>query len=323
MELLSKVEGLFVIIADFHEQQWQQGRGESGRTSMEWPTIRLLDVKTHLSSFLEIFHQLFAQRIALDPYEWPMVVYAICIFSMAKSLLIDTLSLRDGQGISSPWKPSDAVQINAVYKVLVSTFIWSSKISDWCPKSQLKSLDPLLVDWASNGAQNGVAERNSSAILLLKEAQNLAGAVSWGSSVVKSTKDFLMQLGTGQNGFLIQRYGFERVQKAPGNRHLGPISTSERLGEISGSMDPEHQVEPAISSTHAATPYMEGTALGAESNPDLISSRSSNIPESSKSFPRYNWNNPEVRMVELHKVGHSISSIVNSIIGEFFSGGEG
>lgn len=180
--------------------------------------LPLPDVKRSLSEFLSGFDQAFSQRIILTAERWLDAFYAIIIFSMAKSLLIDTLSLRDDYEKPTPWRPSDAVQIGSVYKVLVAVFTRSAKINNWCPKLSAKERDPLIIDWTSNEWEDihPISNRMRNA---LSATKNLTNQASWHHGAIKSSKDFLMSLGAGNfldlgfNGFLPQRYGTRTYRK--------------------------------------------------------------------------------------------------------------
>jgi hypothetical protein len=187
----------------------------SNRTPFRLP---LPDVRRSLSEFLSCFDQFFLQRITLTPEKWLGVFYAIVIFSMAKSLLIDTLSLRDDQETPTPWRASDAIQIGSVYKAVVSVFTWSAKINTWCPSIPAKGRDPLMTDWTSIERENiyPISSRMRDAFTA---TQKLTRQASWHHGTIKSSKDFLMSLGTGDfldmgfSGFLPQRYGSKTYRK--------------------------------------------------------------------------------------------------------------
>lgn len=226
----------------------------SGRTYFRLP---LPDVRRSLSEFLSCFDQLFSQRIVLTAEKWLEVFYAIAIFSMAKSLLIDTLSLRDDQERPSPWRASDAIQIGSVYKVVVSVFTWSAKINTWCPRMPAKGQDPLMTDWTSNERENihpiSIKMRDA-----FTATQKLTRQASWHDGGIKSSKDFLMSLGTGDfldlgfSGFLPQRYGSKTYRKVypETTRTRNPVDGQSAVRD-SALVSPYRAIH--INSTNATT----------------------------------------------------------------------
>jgi hypothetical protein len=240
-----------------------------------------------LTDFLKTFDYLFSNRSALSPEGWLGAFYALCVFSIAKSLLIDTLSIRDKQERPSPWKSSDAVQINSVFKVLVSVFTWSAKNS-WCPKDEQKTRDPLLQDWRKGSDEAG-SSLDPTIQDGLRATQALTKQWSWKSAGIKQSKDFLMNLGSGDflsdgfNGFLKQRYDIRAVEKYQDRQPRKSLSVMDIGNAVSlTAMDVDILVEPtaalgssALGPLPADTPWYRPPRLRAESS----GSRRATFPE--------------------------------------------
>ena len=150
--------------------------------------------------FLESFDGQLARPGPLDPKSWLAGFFAICIFSMVKTILVDRAThLRS----NSPHASITAM--HAVHKALVSVFTWSA---------------PMLLD----GHDMDMSHRDRE---LLTSVAGLLGRGLWAERGISSSKDFLMLLGSGElegtyyNGFIKQRSSPTR----PGSFVLPPITT--------------------------------------------------------------------------------------------------
>ncbi|OBT39166.1 hypothetical protein VE00_10216 [Pseudogymnoascus sp. WSF 3629] len=155
-----------------------------------------------LTAFLLAFDTRFTNRKELPPSAWLAAFHSLCLFSITKTLLIDT-------PVPHQSSPHDAAaRLATAHKILVSVFAWSAKLSAWCPKEPLELRDPLLRDWsrdASPAVQPPIRDS-------LVATQRLVNRDGWAKSCIRHTKDFLLGLGAGNveggfNGFLAMRYG--------------------------------------------------------------------------------------------------------------------
>jgi len=271
--------------------------------------IPLPDVRRSLSKFLSYFEQSFSQRITLTAERWLDAFYAIIIFSMAKSLLIDTLSLRDDQERPTPWRASDAIQIGSVYKVIVSVFTWSAKVNSWCPRMPAKGRDPLMTHWNSDKWENihpiSIKMRKA-----LTDTQDLTRQALWKHGAIKSSKDFLMSLGTGDfldlgfNGFLPQRYGSKIYRKVypKTSRTRKPIDGQSAVRDF--AIFPQYSTM-GIASTNATTSAAT-TALPMAASKSIEFYRSSEPIaagiERSATFPQASYARETSNAVRLYTV---------------------
>lgn len=130
---------------------------------------------------------------------------SLCIFSVARTILIDIASSARPHTSHSTWDRMGAPALNAVYKALVSLYIWS------CPRV----LDEAPAD---------LPETEREAVRLISKAVKRD---DWGQFNITSTSDFLLRLGTGDaDGELGPKYfGFIRP-RAParaGPQMLPPL----------------------------------------------------------------------------------------------------
>lgn len=219
-------------------------------------SMSLPDIETPLNDFMKAFDLRFTNRKELSVEGWLGTFYALCIMSVVKSVLIDASQpqqLKIKQAVY-------AAQLNNVYKVLVSVFSWSAKLSNWCPKEFQELRDPLLHNWTTKEGD----ENNSVSPPMqdgLRATQDLVKQSLWGRAGIKHTKDFLLSLGTGKfldhgfNGFLVQVYGENDTGKSQEGSHRRHPSTVAM--DIDG--------EPV--SKKKSTPGMNETGRSAQERP--------------------------------------------------------
>lgn len=277
--------------------------------------IRLPNVKKYLFNFLRLFDDIFSHRTVLSTADWLFAFYALCLFSMANSLLIDTLSHLSNQPWPSQWYRWDATQMNSMYKVLVSIFIWSAKTQSGRPPSLSKLKDPLLLNWSSSPPP---ALLRSSVLIALMDTQRLTRVSSWDRSGIKSSKDFLMSLGAGDsrdigfNGFLAQQYGQKSYPWNTDDASEMRVAGAQFTGMGSSNFNVSTGLDTAMTNTNTL-------GSGVEMSQESIS-RSSTFPQASKLAQRsYTWDRAEARMKELNRMGMDVPSIVNSVLAECFS----
>ncbi|KFY54262.1 hypothetical protein V496_07301, partial [Pseudogymnoascus sp. VKM F-4515 (FW-2607)] len=152
------------------------------------------------TNFLLAFDTRFTNRKKLPPSAWLAAFYSLCLFSITKTLLIDTPTPHQSS-------PNDAAaRLATAHKILVSLFAWSAILSAWCPENPLKLRDPLLTDWTH--------ESNPAVPLpiraALTETRRLVNRDGRAKSYTLHTKNFLLGLGAGNvegggEGFATQR----------------------------------------------------------------------------------------------------------------------
>ncbi|RDL36433.1 uncharacterized protein BP5553_05785 [Venustampulla echinocandica] len=168
-------------------------------------TLVLVDMKEDMEDFLCDFERICAGRANLSGDTQMACFYALLVFSITKSLLIDTYCIRavcdDEYAIEaacddvSPRKGTRALQINSAYKSLVSLFIWSSKVDVMLPGGSSNSMGSIY------NAPAG-----------LSETSTLVHLSGWEELGFKTTKDFLLRLGSimspaaTYNAFFAQKY---------------------------------------------------------------------------------------------------------------------
>ncbi|OBT61548.1 hypothetical protein VE03_08901 [Pseudogymnoascus sp. 23342-1-I1] len=180
-----------------------------------------------LTAFLLAFDARFSTRKELPPSAWLAAFHSLCLFSITKSLLIDTP--RPHQ--ADPSKA--AARLMTTHKILVSVFAWSAKLSNWCPKEPFDNRDPLLRTWtdAAQAADAQAAEARADKPLsdpiaagplrdALVATQRLVNKEGWAKGCIKNTKEFLLGLGAGTaeagfSGFWAVRYSGEGLVVQP------------------------------------------------------------------------------------------------------------
>jgi hypothetical protein len=165
----------------------------------------------HLSKSLEsflntVFSESFCRRKCLVPEDWLQMFAGLCSCSILKSLLIDMQAGTNTSGGGA--QAGIAARIDSAYKALVSIFSWAAK-SD------------LLLEWyRPAGREDSLRERSESEKESFETLCRLVQRDEWENRGIKSSKDFLMGLGSGfyndgtYNGFYVQKYGLKDPRKA-------------------------------------------------------------------------------------------------------------
>lgn len=138
-----------------------------------------------MAQFLQSFDGMMMRPGPFDPKNWLAIFFALCIFSVVKTILVDRAA---NPRFSSPPQPGTAA-MHAVYKALVSMFASSTT---------------MLLDGHDMDMSNDDRE-------LLLSVNVFLGRSSWAERGIPTCKDFLMLLGSGEtegsfyNGFVKQR----------------------------------------------------------------------------------------------------------------------
>ena len=157
----------------------------------------LVDIKPDIETFLDSFESVCSGRGKLSGHAQLACIYALLVFGVVKSVLIDAYSIRSEYEDDSFWKESHATRITSAYKVLVSIYCWSGR-SDPLLDSLSDVGDPIL--------QDAILETH---ILLHKDR--------WGLWGIKGTKDLFLSLGSCflpygvYNGFFVQKFGLDAL----------------------------------------------------------------------------------------------------------------
>ena len=177
-------------------------------------TLVLVDLKEDMENFLRRFEKNCAGRAKLTGFAQLACFYALLVFGVAKSILIDAYSIRSEYEDPNPWDEEDAIRIVSAYKALVSVFCWSSK-SDVVRDAEIDQDDEL-----------GIA---------LLETRAMVHSAKWDERGFRGMKEYLLGLGScffadgTYNGFFMQKFGRERLPTTFSKGVLAVKGSSERL----------------------------------------------------------------------------------------------
>ena len=162
-------------------------------------TLILVDIKDEIEDFLGKFENTCAGRAKLTGHDQLAYFYALLVFGIAKSILIDAYSIRGDYEEENPWRDTDATAINSAYKALVGCFCWASKS------------DIILQ---ANDAEGEFGDA-------IQQTRTLVHHDKWEERGYKGTKDFMLSLGSHitsegkYNGFFVQKFGLSGLPKNP------------------------------------------------------------------------------------------------------------
>ena len=147
-----------------------------------------------MTQFLQSFESVTMRRAIAEPKGWMAVFFSVCIFSVVRTILADLVS-TPSRNIPSPEQPavamsSSAAAMHSVYKVLVSLFAWST---------------PMVLDEPHPDMDGNDRAIFATAAAAIRKNE-------WPAWGIRSTRDFLLGLGSGYlsegglfNGFFRQR----------------------------------------------------------------------------------------------------------------------
>ncbi|KAH7395511.1 hypothetical protein BKA64DRAFT_60775 [Cadophora sp. MPI-SDFR-AT-0126] len=202
---------LVCATAELHLQVSQYARSTTSMLG-ERPTLHFANIKAEMESFLRIFEQVCHGRGKLTAQKQIACFYALLLFDVFRSLLIDVISIEPTPSIAvagsqdktvlgeSMSKDSDVVRINSVYKTAVSVFAWASK-------------NDLMLDFDDSTQE----DEDISILSFVQDTRKMLQVDQWLQQGVKSSKDFLLSLGSyllpgGQyNGFFVQMFGLDSL----------------------------------------------------------------------------------------------------------------
>jgi hypothetical protein len=162
-------------------------------------SVAPVNIQSGTEEFLDLFESKCSGRGKLSGRSQLACFYALLLFSIIKSILIDAYSIRNEYEDPHPWQEADAVRITSAYKALVSVFSWASKS------------DVVLA--------NDVGQSDSHLQTAIRETGKMLHQEKWEEKGIKGSKDFLVSLGSGTfpdgayNGFFVQKFGFSQLGK--------------------------------------------------------------------------------------------------------------
>jgi hypothetical protein len=157
-----------------------------------------VDLRRDVENFLEHFETVCSGRGKLCGFAQLACLYALLVFNVAKTVMIDAYLTRNEYEVISLWQDTDAVRIASAYKAIVSVYGWASK-SD-------------VIDSTMEMPPNF-----GSAIL---ETQEMLHQSMWEQRGYKATKDFLIALGSSfllngaYNGFLVPKFRSSQIARS-------------------------------------------------------------------------------------------------------------
>jgi len=132
-----------------------------------------------LSEFLQSFEAVTMRRGLLEPRRWLSIFLSLCIFSIARTILIDIASNFSRSSAQSGFTPTTSpgtAAMHSVYKVLVSIFAWSCPMMLDEPAVEMEDDDRDII--------------NTLSMIIRRD--------TWPDRGLTSTKDFLLLLGSGE-----------------------------------------------------------------------------------------------------------------------------
>ncbi len=154
-----------------------------------------------MAQFLQSFEGVTMRRVVSEPKSWLAIFISLCIFSIVRTILADLISTpsrtipaqaQNGLPISG-----GAIAMHSVYKALVHVFAWSAPMILDSPVLEMDGNDRALF---------------ATSLLAIRKEE----WITWG---IRSTKDFLLGLGSG---YLVDNVGFNGFfrQRTPIYRHI-------------------------------------------------------------------------------------------------------
>ncbi|KAI1336462.1 hypothetical protein F5Y15DRAFT_427102 [Xylariaceae sp. FL0016] len=195
-----------------------------------------------MAQFLQSFESTTMRRVITEPRSWLAVFISLCIFSIVRTILADLISTPSrtisAQAQNGLPMSSGAVAMHSVYKALVNIFAWSTPMVTDNPALELDMNDRALF-----ATTMGAIRKDD--------------WITWG---IRSTKDFLLGLGSG---YLNDNAGFNGFfrQRTPIYRHVSysQPSTVGPAGEIRKPMPEWQPIDPwANRSEHEPVPAAYG-----------------------------------------------------------------
>lgn len=225
-----------------------------------------------MTDFLESFECITLRGYQINPRGWLAIFFSLCIFSVAKTVLIDlALCSPRASAVATSHANSAATTMSSVYSALVHAFAASSTMFLDDPHVEVHDEDRGIF--------------RSLAIITRRD--------SWVEHGIASTKDYLLLLGSGDmtgpfvNGFIRRRTsasqlsaveafsssrpGDESRRPPPGMRFIGDPWTTNGFPErdsfrpihsTDGLMLSPQAMSPGRRHTVAESPYFRGMGRG-------------------------------------------------------------
>lgn len=174
--------------------------------------------------FLQSFESTTMRRVISDPKSWLAVFVSLCIFSIVRTILADLIS-TPSRAISSQAQggfpmSTGATTMHCVYKALVSVFAWST---------------PMIIDDVALDLEGNDRALFASTIAAIRKDD-------WAALGIRSSKDFLLGLGSG---YLDENAGFNGFfrQRTPIYRHVS-YQQPPVVGQVNEARKPIFQWRP-------------------------------------------------------------------------------
>ncbi|KAK8027943.1 hypothetical protein PG991_004999 [Apiospora marii] len=190
-----------------------------------------------MTQFLQSFESSTIRRVLTEPKSWLAVFLSLCIFSIVRTILADLISTPSRGGSahapSAMPMPTGATAMHSVYKILVSVFAWSTPMVLDDPGVEMDDSDKFLF-----AATSGAIRKDE-----------------WSQWGIRSSKDFLLGLGSG---YLADNMGFNGFFRQPWRaaETRAGVATDRGLGAKGGSRGrrPSFGLEPARRHTVGESP---------------------------------------------------------------------
>ncbi|KAJ2984630.1 hypothetical protein NUW58_g5957 [Xylaria curta] len=180
-----------------------------------------------MAQFLQSFEGVTMRRTVADPKNWLAIFISLCLFSVVRTILADLISTPSRNISAQPQSgfpvSGGAMAMHSVYKALVHVFALSA---------------PMILD-------NPLMEMDGNDRVLFATTLSAIRKEEWITWGIRSTKDFLLGLGSG---YLIDNVGFNGFfrQRTPIYRHISytqPAAAGE-AGEPRKSISEWRPIDP-------------------------------------------------------------------------------
>ncbi|KAJ3579338.1 hypothetical protein NPX13_g1231 [Xylaria arbuscula] len=180
-----------------------------------------------MAQFLQSFESITMRRALSEPRSWLAIFISLCIFSIVRTILADLISTPSrniaARGQNGLPINEGATPMHSVYKALVHVFAWST---------------PMLLD-------TPMLEMDENDRTLFAAARSAIRKEDWLAWGIRSTKDFLLGLGSGYlvdnigfNGFVRQRTPIYRKVSYTQPAVVGEAGEARRSISVLQAIDP-------------------------------------------------------------------------------------
>ncbi|KAH7388962.1 hypothetical protein BKA64DRAFT_126310 [Cadophora sp. MPI-SDFR-AT-0126] len=230
-------------------------------------TLVLVDLKEDIETFLRSFERACSARAKLSGTAQVACFYALLVFGVANSILIDAYSIRPSYEQPNPWSEDEATKIASGYKALVSVFCWSSKA------------DFMVQDVTTISSEDVPSQ--------VMQTRRMVRRNEWDTFGIKGTKEFLLGLGACllpdgiYNGFYARKFALQSLPticmrvSTVGKWHQVPSRETSHSREYveQPATSPNQEVSPASVSTLDGTlgPFSVFERMSSSTSPGAFS----------------------------------------------------